>query len=101
MSSMDISKEEDARMKESRAILVKAFYTALGSYIEQEAKKLDDWRDKTFGEIYAHLKHEIEEIRRSKSLTQQLHNCIDAVMLSTILLAKLMEDTDLMKREGE
>jgi len=63
---------------------------SLGSYIEQEAKKKDDWRNRTFGQVYAHLKHELEEIRRSKTKTQQLHNCMDACSLSAILVAKLM-----------
>ncbi|RLC36280.1 hypothetical protein DRH29_04895 [candidate division Kazan bacterium] len=92
MSHMKISKEEDARMTESRNKLLKAMMLALGSYIEQEAKKLDQWRDQSFGQLYAHLKHEIAEIGRSKTKTQQLHNCIDACALSAMLIAKLLEE---------
>jgi len=80
-----------SRIDESREMLVRAFYFALGSYTEQESKKLDEWRDRSIGELYAHLKHELEEIRRSKDFTKQLHNCMDAVMLSVILLAKVMK----------
>ena len=91
MSKMEITKEEDLRMVESRQRLYKAMMLALGSYIEQEAKKKDSWRDKSFGENYAHLRHEIEEIKRSKSKTAQLHNCMDACALAAILVAQLTE----------
>ena len=100
MSSMKITKEEDKRLNESRDMLLKAMLISLGSYIEQEAKKKDDWREKSFGEIYAHLRHEIEEIKRSKTKTQQLHNCMDACSLSAMLVAKLMEEELLRKNEG-
>jgi len=92
MSRMSISPNEDKRMSESRERLIRAFYIALGSYIEQEAKKLDQWRDETYGQLYGHLKHEIEEVNRSKSRTTQIHNLIDCLMLSCILLDKVMED---------
>ena len=86
---IDIKK--DYRMFESRMMLKRAFNIALGSYIEQESKKEDRWREQSFGELYAHLRHEIEEIRRSKSRTEQLHNAIDACLLSAMLIAKLLE----------
>lgn len=82
------------RIDESRTMLVKAFYFALGSYMEQEAKKGDQWRDQSIGELYSHLKHEVEEIRRnlkSGDYTYLVHNCTDLVGLSTILLAKVLE----------
>ena len=91
MSRMRVSPEEDRRMEESRRLLLNAMLLSLGSYIEQEAKKKDSWRDQSFGELYAHLKHEIAEIGRSKSRTAQLHNCMDACSLSAMLVAKLME----------
>lgn len=91
MSHMKITKDEDKRMMESRYKLINAWYLSLGSYIEQEAKKQDQWRDKTYGELYAHLKHEIAEIQRSKEKTIQLHNCMDACILSAIMVAKLIE----------
>ena len=90
MSKMKLTKEQNSRMNDSRQKLLNAMMLSLGSYIEQEAKKKDDWRDIPFGQVYAHLKHEIEEIRRSKTKTQQLHNCMDACSLSAILVAKLM-----------
>lgn len=95
---------EKKRMDESRAILEKAFYFALGSYMEQEAKKEDIWRDQSIGQLYAHLNHELEEIRsnlKSSDLTYLLHNCVDAVGLSTILLAKVMEMAGLLKEEQD
>jgi len=92
------------RIDESRERLVRAFYFALGSYMEQEAKKEDQWRDQNLGQLYAHLKHELEEIRRSMqsgNLTFLLHNCVDAVSLATILLAKVMEMAGLFEGGAE
>ena len=44
---MNITRDEDARMSDSREKLLSVMMMALGSYIEQEAKKKDEWRDKT------------------------------------------------------
>lgn len=86
---------EKTRADESRAKLLNAFYFALGSYAEQEAKKDDQWRDQSIGQQYAHLAHEIEEIRtnlkRNDRLTYLLHNCVDAVSLSAMLLSTVMD----------
>ena len=90
MSHMELTDSEDKRMVESRQQLLNAMLLSLGSYIEQESKKKDQWRDKTYGETYAHLKHEIAEIARSKEKTVQLHNAMDACVLSAILVCKLM-----------
>ena len=91
MSKMNLTEEQDKRMSESRLRIIRTFNVALGSYIEQEAKKLDQWRDQTYGELYGHLKHEIGEIGRSKRRTIQIHNCIDSIMLSCLLLDKVLE----------
>jgi len=86
---------DKTRMDESRAMMVKAFYMALGSYTEQESTKMDEWRELNLGQLYDHLKHEVdEEIRgnlRRSELSYLIHNCMDAVSLSTILLARAME----------
>ena len=87
------------RIDESREKMLKAFYFALGSYMEQEAKKADTWRDQGYGELYAHLKHELEEIKRSmtaNNLTYMIHNCVDVVLLSNMLLARAMEENNLL-----
>jgi len=80
---------------ESREKLTQAFYFALGSYMEQEATKTDQWRGESIGQLYAHLLHEVQvEIKRNlknNDLTYLLHNAVDAVSLSVILLAKVME----------
>ena len=89
---MEITEEQDKRMSESRRRLMRAFYVALGSYIEQEAKKLDQWRDELFGQNYGHLSHEVKEIGRSKSRAAQIHNCMDSAMLSLIMLDKVLEE---------
>lgn len=79
------------RVDESRLQLEKAFYFALGAYTEQEAKKIDEWRDQSWGQLYNHIKHELQEIKRSDSQTKLIHNLCDLVGLSTILLAHVME----------
>jgi hypothetical protein len=94
MSRMRISKEEDERMSDSRRRLIRAFNVAFGSYIEQEAKKGDSWRDETWGELYGHLKHEIGEIGRSKARTIQIHNCMDALILACFLLDRVLESDE-------
>lgn len=76
-----------------------AAYFAVGAYTEQEAKKEDIWRDQTFGQLYAHIKHELGEIKRSNDLKKQLHNCVDLASLSLILLANVMERADLLSKE--
>jgi hypothetical protein len=88
---MKLTKEEDARMVESRDKILKAMLLSLGTYIEQEGKKKDEWRDKSYGELYAHLKHEIAEIQRSKEKTVQLHNAMDACTLAAIMVAHLID----------
>lgn len=62
-----------------------AMILALGSYIEQEAKKKDQWRDESFNQLYKHLRDEIAEIANSEGVTIRLHNCIDACALSAML----------------
>lgn len=78
------------RIDESRYRLLQAFMDCLGSYVEQEAKKNDVWRGQSYGQLYAHLKHELVEIQRSKDKTKQLHNCIDACTLAGLMVAKLL-----------
>ena len=93
---------EHTRMDKSRQQLILAFYFSLGSYMEQEAKKTDTWRDQSIGQLYAHLSHELEEVRKNlkeSQLSYLLHNCTDMVNLSTILLAKVMDMAELMKEE--
>lgn len=87
---------KNCRVDKSREELVKAFFFALGSYMEQEATKEDSWKDMNIGQLYDHLRHEVEvEIKRNlkppkDQLSYLLHNCVDAVNLSVILLAKVM-----------
>jgi len=82
------------RLDESREILVRAFMFAFGSYAEQEAKKGDNWREYEIGELYHHLAHEIEEIRRNLKRSEAaylVHNAADTVMLSLMLLSKALD----------
>jgi len=85
----------------SRAELERAFYFALGMYTEQESKKDDQWKDQSLGDLFAHLSHEIQEIRNNISkgmpMTYLVHNSADAVGLSCILLAHVMREAELLK----
>jgi len=90
MSGMELTREIDERMSQSRSVLYRAHSLAMGSYIEQEAKKIDQWRDQTWWTLLQHLKHEIRELEDSKDITIQLHNAIDACSLSAILIGKLL-----------
>ncbi|WP_277543279.1 hypothetical protein [Haloarcula laminariae] len=72
-----------------------SIYFALGSYMEQEGKKRDQWTEETYTEIYQHTSHEIGEIRRninSNDLDFLLHNSVDMVLLSAILTASLKRE---------
>jgi hypothetical protein len=102
-----VGRGADNRMCESREMLLKAMMMSLGSYTEQEAKKRDTWRDQTIGQLYAHLKHELEEVRRSLECGEKtilIHNLMDMCSLSAILLAKLMfekpKSLNTIKTEG-
>lgn len=93
-----------SRIDESRRKLTKAFYLSLGAYMEQEAKKGDSWRDQSLGEAYAHLSHELKEIRgniNNNDLTHLVHNASDAVILATILLSRAMEMAGMEEGYGE
>ena len=81
----------DDRMQVSRRRLRQILDMAFGVYLEQEPKKEDSWRDEEYGTMFGHLKHEMEEISRSDSRTKQLHNCLDACVLSALLAAKILE----------
>ena len=84
------------RQDESRTQVHGAMMFALGSYMEQESKKVDQWRDQGIGQLYAHLSHELEEIRaniKDDDLTWLVHNAADATSLAAILLAKALEMT--------
>lgn len=81
-------------MDESRAMLSHAMAFGLGGYMEQEATKEDQWRDQSIGQLYAHLNHELGEIQsniKRGEMTWLIHNASDAVGLSAILLAKVLE----------
>jgi len=85
---------EKDRRDESREILVKAFSMALGSYTEQEAKKFDSWRDQTTRDLFLHLSHELQEIKKNidnkMANTYLIHNAMDICSLATIFLAHMM-----------
>jgi len=82
----------EARMAESRRKLEAVMYLALGVYIKKEPQEADNWRDKDWGMIFGHLKHEIEEIGRSESQDRRLHNSLDALCLAAMLAVKAMEE---------
>jgi len=99
---------KEERPDKSRKKLAQAFQFALGTYTDQEGNRHypegDEWRDRSIGELYSHLKHEVEEIKRNINRKEKgylLHNSADAVGLSLMLLAKVMEESDVMIKDGE
>lgn len=77
-------RSEDSRMRVRRML-----DAAYGLYIGQEPKHSDEWRDVDSGKLYAHLKHEIGEIKRSKGRDKRFHNALDACALAAILAARI------------
>ena len=85
---------QETRVDESRRLVREALAMALASYIEQEGKKGDQWRALSIGQHYAHLRHEIDEVRgnvRRGEIGFLLHNAMDVISLGAILLAKALE----------
>jgi len=90
MSAIEITKEQDKRLSESRQLIHDAHMISYGSYIEQEASKFDTWRDQTYWQLVQHLRHEVDELERSKTRVAQLHNAIDACSLASIIIGRHM-----------
>jgi len=80
----------EERKADSRQRIRQALDAAFGVYIGQEPKRGDSWRDWTYGQLYAHLRHEIEEIKRSENAERQYHNCLDVIGEAAILAAHVM-----------
>lgn len=77
--------------------LTAACYFALGSYMEQESKKEDQWRDESFDDLYGDAKAEINEIQeniREDDLDALLRNSVDLVLLVGILYAAVLDRRD-------
>jgi len=82
------------RIDESREMIRQALDMAYGSYIEQEGKKTDQWRDQTIGQLGDHIRHEIEEIMgniRRGEIGFLLHNTMDVIELGAMLMAHANE----------
>ncbi len=82
------------RVDESRQQVWLAFMQAFGSYVEQEGKKADQWRDQTVYELVRHIDHEVDEIAGNVRRGEPgfgIHNCYDVMSLAAILHAKLSE----------
>ncbi len=98
---------EIPRVEESQMLLEKMMNRAMGLYIAKEPKHADEWRDKNIWQNFMHLKHETEEIERSKTVDRQLHNALDACAQAAILAASIyikMQEKDVekaMKHSGD
>ena len=82
------------RVDSSRQQILASLWMAYGSYVEQEGKKADQWRDQTIGQLGDHLRHEVEEVMsniRRGEIGYLLHNAMDVIELGAILLAKARE----------
>jgi len=79
------------RIDESREMIRQALDMAYGSYLEQEGKKTDQWRDQTIGQLGDHIRHEVDEIMgniKRGEIGFLLHNAMDVIELGAMLLAK-------------
>ena len=91
--------KETNRVIDSHKRVQQMLDKAMGLYIAKEPKHKDEWRDKTVWQNFMHLKHEMEEIERSKSADRQLHNALDACGQAAILAASIMLKME--EEEGE
>lgn len=87
--------KKKSRIDESRDMIKQALDMAYGSYIEQEGKKGDQWRDQSIGQLGDHIRHEInDEVMqniRTGDFGFLLHNAMDVIELGAMLLAKAQE----------
>jgi hypothetical protein len=88
-----------SRVDESRERVRAMLNAALGVYIKAEPKQRDEWREKTIWDAYEHLRHELEEVHRAKTLEGKLHNALDCVGQSAILAATVQEEIE--RRENK
>jgi len=77
------------RLMESQDLIRECMAESLGIYMAKEPKIRDQWREETVWKVLMHLKHEIEEIERSKSADRQYHNALDACGQAAILAARI------------
>lgn len=77
------------RLKESKLMIEKCMSEAIGLYTAKEPKHGDEWRDTDIFSNFNHLKHELDEIKRSKDSVRQLHNVLDACCQAAILAARI------------
>ena len=78
------------RVDESRQQIWEALVMAFASYVEQEGKKEDIWRDQNLGQLGDHLRHEVEEVMsnlRRGEIGYLLHNAMDVIELGAMILA--------------
>lgn len=80
------------RLLESRRIVREMLDKAFEVYLEEEGRKGDSWRDRSWRELYEHLKGEIEEIASADDPDEILHDCLDACALAALLAAKTVID---------
>ncbi|MDP2660671.1 MAG: hypothetical protein Q8R28_08075 [Dehalococcoidia bacterium] len=72
------------RVDESRALVWDALQMAFGSYVEQEGKKADTWRDQSLGQLGDHIRHEVDEVMsnlRRSEIGFLMHNAMDVIEL--------------------
>lgn len=90
----------EERHIESQRMIRDCMAEAIGIYIAKEPTEKDNWRDKSIWQTFMHLKHEIEEIQRSKSSDRQLHNALDACGQAAILAARIKIEMGTGKDKG-
>ncbi len=83
-----INRLKSSRLIESRNMVRDALDMAYQVYIEVEGRLGDSWRDKSWNDVFNHLKEEIVEIENTPEPHERLHDCLDACALAAILAAK-------------
>jgi hypothetical protein len=95
-----LAEKNETRQVESQIMIREAMAEAIGLYIAKEPKHSDEWRDKSVWEVFMHLSHEIDEIKRSGTSDRQLHNALDACAQSAILAARIKLEQGTGKDKG-
>lgn len=82
------------RIDDSRNRMRQMLDASWGVYIKQEPKQRDSWRDVTYGQLWSHLLHEVEEIKKSTTKEKRLHNALDLCGLAALLAAKVQLEVE-------
>lgn len=81
------------RIEESRRVIRRMLEMAYDTYLAEEKRLGDSWRERSWDDIFNHLMEEIDEIIKTRGRDERFHDCLDACSLAAILAAKLVIST--------